>query len=66
MSLKSLNFKSLNQTKMKTNNRKRYETPQVEVIEIEPQGMLCASGGVAATYADGGTESMTMVEIDWP
>ena len=44
---------------------KRYESPQVEVIEIEPQGILCASGGVA-TNAGGGTESMTMVEIDWP
>jgi hypothetical protein len=44
---------------------KRYEAPQVEVIEIEPQGLLCASGGVA-TNAGGGTESMNMVEIDWP
>ena len=44
---------------------KRYESPQVEVIEIEPQGLLCASGGVA-TNAGGGTESMNMVEIDWP
>ena len=44
---------------------KRYEAPQVEVIEIKPQGMLCASGGVS-TNAGGGTESMTMVEIDWP
>jgi len=44
---------------------KRYEAPQVEVIEIEPQGLLCASGGVA-TSAGGGTESMNMVEIDWP
>jgi hypothetical protein len=44
---------------------KRYESPQVEVIEIEPQSLLCASGGVA-TNAGGGTESMNMVEIDWP
>ena len=49
---------------MKTTT-KRYESPQVEVIEIEPQGLLCASGGVAIN-AGGGTESMTMVEIDWP
>ena len=49
---------------MKT-NEKRYVAPQVEVIEIKPQGMLCASGGVS-TNAGGGTESMTMVEIDWP
>ena len=44
---------------------KCYEAPQMEVIEIEPQGQLCASGGVA-TNARGGTESMNMVEIDWP
>lgn len=44
---------------------KCYEAPQMEVIEIEPQGLLCASGGVA-TNAGGGTESMNMVEIDWP
>lgn len=45
---------------------KRYEAPQAEVIEIEPQGILCSSGGVVSTNAGGGTESMTMVEIDWP
>ena len=44
---------------------KRYEAPQAEIIEIEPQGILCASGGVV-TNAGGGTETMTMVEIDWP
>jgi hypothetical protein len=44
---------------------KCYEAPQMEVIEVKPQGILCASGGVA-TNAGGGTESMTMVEIDWP
>ena len=49
---------------MKTTT-KRYEAPQAEIIEIEPQGMLCASGGVA-TNAGGGTETMNMVEIDWP
>ena len=47
----------------KTN--KRYEAPYVEVIEIKPQGVLCASGG-AVTNMGGGTESMTMVEIEWP
>jgi hypothetical protein len=44
---------------------KRYDAPQVEVIEIETQSVLCASGGVA-TNAGGGTETMNMVEIDWP
>ena len=44
---------------------KRYEAPQAEIIEIEPQGMLCTSGG-AVTNMGGGTESMTMVELDWP
>ena len=45
---------------------KRYEAPQAEIIEIEPQGMLCASGGAVVTNMGGGTESMNMVEIDWP
>ena len=46
--LKSLNIKSLNlqinSNKMKNTN-KRYEAPQAEVIVIEMQGVLCASGG---------------------
>lgn len=50
---------------MKTTT-KRYEAPQAEVIEIEPQGILCSSGGVVSTNAGGGTETMTMVEIGWP
>lgn len=45
---------------------KGYEAPHVEVIEIEPQGILCASGGVAATYAGGGTESMNLTDVNWP
>ena len=44
---------------------KRYEAPQAEIIEIKPQGVLCASGG-AVTNMGGGTETMNMVEIDWP
>lgn len=51
---------------MKKNTFKRYEAPQVEVIEIEYQGVLCASGGVAASYAGGGTESMNMADVNWP
>lgn len=50
---------------MKTTNRKRYEAPHVEVIEIEPQGILCVSGGAAA-YAGGGTESMNLTNVNWP
>ena len=45
---------------------KRYEAPQVEVIAIEPQGILCASGGATATYAGGGTESMNLTDVNWP
>jgi len=51
---------------MKTTNRKRYEAPHVEVIEIEFQGILCASGGAAASYASGGTESMNLTDVNWP
>ena len=46
--------------------RRSYEAPQVEVIAIEPQGILCASGGATATYAGGGTESMNLTDVNWP
>ena len=46
---------------MKKNLIKRYEAPQVEVIEIESQGMLCASaGGDQATGFGAGTTNMNM------
>ena len=41
---------------------KRYEAPQVEVIEIETQSVLCSSGG-PVTRKGAGTTPMTMVEI---
>lgn len=42
-----------------------YEAPKSEIVVIQPQGILCASGGVAAS-AGGGTESMNMTNINWP
>lgn len=46
---------------MKKTNRKRYEAPQVELIEIEPQGILCASAGGGETAGFGaGTTNMNM------
>ena len=39
---------------------KTYEAPHVEVIEIESQGMLCASAPAASTDADGGTTNMNV------
>ena len=45
----------------KTN--KHYEAPQVEVIEIEPQGILCTSGGSPVTNKGAGTTNMGMSEI---
>ena len=53
-------------SKLSLKTRRSYETPKVEVIVIEPQGILCASGGVAATYAGGGTESMNLTDVNWP
>ena len=50
---------------MKTTT-KCYEAPQAEIIEIESESVLCASAPAASTNAGGGTESMNMVEIDWP
>lgn len=43
---------------MKLTN-KRYEAPQAELIEIESQSVLCASGPSTTTGA-GGTTNMTM------
>ena len=34
---------------MKQTFLKAYESPKAEVIEIESQGMLCASGGETST-----------------
>ena len=54
------------QVKALNKKRQRYEAPKAEIIEIEPQGILCASGGVAASYAGGGTESMNLTDVNWP
>ena len=48
---------------LKNNNKQHYEAPRADVLVIEPQGLLCASGGVAT---GGGTESMTMTDVNWP
>lgn len=41
-------------------NRQHYEAPQVEVIEIECQGVLCDSAQSTSTGAGGGTTNMGM------
>lgn len=43
----------------KTNKSKRYEAPKAEVIAIETQGVLCASGGAATMGATGGINGMS-------
>ena len=50
---------------MMKNTNKRYEAPKAEVIAIESQGVLCASGG-ASYSTGGGTEGMGMTDINWP
>ena len=46
-------------TSLKT--RRTYETPQAEIIEIETQGVLCASTGAATgATGNGGTTNMNM------
>ena len=44
---------------MKTTNRKHYEAPKAEIIAIESQGVLCASGG-ASYSTGGGTNNMNI------
>jgi len=48
---------------MKVTN-KRYEAPQAEIIAIEHQGVLCASGG-AAYSTGGGTTNMGINNYGW-
>ncbi len=43
--------------------RKVYEAPKAEVIVMETQGILCASGEGGSR---GGTESMNLTNVDWP
>ena len=53
-----------NFSKMNKQTLKAYESPKAEVIEIESQGVLCASDGAAAT-AGGGTQNMNMGGYGW-
>ncbi|MBR0175813.1 MAG: hypothetical protein IJQ11_00080 [Bacteroidales bacterium] len=48
---------------MKATNQKVYEAPKAEIIEIETQGVFCAS---SAGGSRGGTESMNMTNVNWP
>ncbi|MBQ5496736.1 MAG: hypothetical protein IIT76_16285, partial [Prevotella sp.] len=60
---KNKNFNSLKLKQMKK-TEKRYDAPQVEVIEIETQSVLCASGGGGTVTNKGaGTTNMGMSEI---
>ena len=47
---------------MKQTNLKAYESLKAEVIEIESQGVLCASGG---TNRAGGTTDMNIAIGGW-
>ena len=47
---------------MKKTKLKVYESPHVEVIKIETQGVLCASGEGGTR---GGTESMNLTNVNW-
>ena len=40
--------------------RQGYEAPSLEVIEMESQGVICASGEAATASAGGGTTNMGM------
>ena len=42
---------------MMKNTNNRYEAPQAEVIAIESQGVLCASGGSASGAGINGMNS---------
>jgi hypothetical protein len=44
---------------------KMYVTPKVEVIEVEPQGILCTSGGVEPTGFNGRVMEFTTTTGVW-
>ena len=44
---------------------KLYVAPKMEVIEIEPQGILCASGGVEPTDFTGSVMSFETHNGQW-
>ena len=43
---------------MKTAKLKVYEAPKAEVIAVESQSVLCASGGASSTTGGGRTNNM--------
>ena len=45
---------------MKATKLKVYEAPKAEVIEIESQGVLCASAPAVSTGTGGGTMNMNV------
>ena len=45
---------------MNTTKKKTYEAPKAEIIEIESQGVLCASAGAETTTSGGGTTNMNV------
>ena len=47
----------------KSLKRQCYEAPEVEIIAIENQGVLCSS---VEDNSRGGTESMNMTNVNWP
>lgn len=49
---------------MMKNTNNRYEAPKAEVIAIESQGVLCASGG-ASYSTGGGTTNMNINNFGW-
>ena len=44
---------------------KMYVAPQVDVIEVEPQGILCTSGGVEPTGFSGRVMEFGQSHVDW-
>ena len=45
---------------MKTTKMKVYEAPKTEIMELESQGILCASAGAETKTSGGGTTNMNV------
>lgn len=44
---------------------KTYQSPKAELIILETQGVLCASGGASSTMGGNSTEGVNTTGFDW-
>lgn len=51
---------------MKTTKKTDYESPTLEIITLEIQGVLCGSAPDSGRSMSGGNQSMGIQDVSWP